>query len=130
MPEVSTSAKDFSGLNLRLPQAMSVPFMQDKQTGEHSFMGLPYRGAAGALKNDDPHYQQPQYHMDVHIRQFDTTNTEELEAWTKIMQEVADGIAIISVEERQYDPELKGWRILLRWCSPHFDAPSKEPAIP
>jgi hypothetical protein len=123
----STLDKDFSGLNLPLTQEVKVPFMQDKKTGEYSFLGLPYRGPALPFKNDDPTYQQPQYHFDVHIEQFASTSKEDAQRWTEVCQKVADGKAFISFEERQYDQVLQGWRILLRWCEPHFDAPTTEP---
>lgn len=127
-PFILDKEKDFSGVNLPMPAAQHS-FMRDS-TGDLSFMGLPYRGNIPNLKNDDPDYKQPQYHFDVHIEQFSSLNEEDMKRWTEIMQKISDGLAFTSFEERQYDQDLKGWHILLRWCEPYFQEPDEEPVTP
>lgn len=128
MPEDSTSvddARSFSGLNLPIMRQPS--FMKNVNTEGLSYMGLPYHGAVLPFKKDDPHYQQPQYHTNVHVEQLETTNAEHMKKWTEISQKVSEGLAVISFEERQYDQALAGWRILIRWFEPHYDAPQERP---
>ena len=132
MSEVSTSEdkkRDFTGLNLNLPRFNQPEFMRDKATGSHRYLGLPYRGDPQPFKNNDPEYKKPQYHFDVHIEVLDTSDEEQLKRWTEIGQMIADGLAFPSFEERQWEPESKSWKILIRWCEPHYDAPTEEPAI-
>lgn len=126
----SDKANDFVGLRLPFTEMTGdAPFMRNKENGKYSYMGYPYRGRALPFKNDDPNYNQPQYRAQVHVEQLDTTNEEDMKRWTEIAQKVSDGLAFHSFEERVYDQELKGWRILIRWCEPYYTEPSEEPAI-
>jgi hypothetical protein len=126
MSEASTSDK-FAGLRLPLFGQLGEPLMRNKVSGDLQYMGLPYRGGAQPFKNDDPQYKQPQYHVDIRVRQFETTKPEDMDAYQAAVQRVADGRAFISYEERQYDTAIGGWRILLRWGEPHYDEPKQQP---
>jgi hypothetical protein len=79
--------------------------------------GLPFRGnAVPFLKEDDPSHRQPQVAYEPHVWILDLSNKEDLDDYRAVFQLVTNGSAIISAEDRQYDPVAKNWRIFLRWA--------------
>lgn len=101
----------------------AVPSGFKNKYGDRYFNRLPYTGAPIDRKEDDPEYRQPVEGSSVNIRQFDTTKAEDVEEWSKIMQKVADGMANVSFEEKVYDPDIKGWRVLIRWVDYFYTNP-------
>jgi hypothetical protein len=93
--------------------------------GPNRFNGLPFIGQPMNRKEDDPDYKQPLETSLVHVRQFDTTNEKHMAEWSEIMQRVADGVTNVSFEEKVYDPDIKGWRILLRWVDFFYTNPEE-----
>ncbi len=77
--------------------------------------GRPFRGPVPHLKEDDPEHRQPQEAAKVHVDILDLSILKHRETYQKISQMVANGFALISFEERKYDPKKKNWRVLIRW---------------
>ena len=92
------------------------------------FDNIPFRGPVPTLKENDPDHLKPQVACKVHVQQFDMSNKEHMEEYSKMAQLVGNGFAQISFEERVYDAELKSWRILIRWFEVYtFDPQQGEP---
>ena len=105
--------------------------MQNTETNELTFMGLPYRGDANLfLKKDDPQWRQPQMKYEMHVQIFNLADKADLEAYTDICQQVADSKALISFEKLEYDKVQCTWRVLLRWMGAYMQGPTQEPARP
>lgn len=91
--------------------------------GPNIFNGLPYIGDIYDRKESDPDYKQPVLVQKVHIKQFDLSDEKDMSEWNGICQRVADGVSVISFEEKIYDKELKSWRVLLRWMDEAYTKP-------
>jgi hypothetical protein len=85
--------------------------------------GMPYRGRSPFLREDDPEHVQPREAFQVHVQIFDLSVEEDLKYYSEVWQTVANGLAFISADERQYDPDKKNWRVFLRWGIPYTYAP-------
>lgn len=80
------------------------------------FDGIPFRSKSSIppdLKADDA--VLPVVVVDAKVKVFDLTNEEQLSHYEFIWDQVAKGRFVQPVEERQYDPELKGWRVFIRF---------------
>lgn len=104
---------------------MARPSGFDEKYGKQWFDGLPYKGDPMDIKNADPEGKQPVIKRDVRIRQFDTERESDLAEWQEVMQRVADGMAVVSFEEKHYVPETKSWRILVRWFEEYYTNPER-----
>lgn len=78
--------------------------------------GLPFRGAVPNLKHDESQRLQPQTGAIVRVDVLNLANDEDKDEFAKIGQLVANGYAIVSKEEIQYDPDIKNWRVFIRWA--------------
>ena len=87
------------------------------------YLGIPFRGPVPNIKEDDPEYKQPQVGSTVHVRVFDLSKKDDLEYYEKVWQMVANGYAMMSAEEREYDESSKSWRIFMRWAVPYAYVP-------
>lgn len=88
------------------------------------FEGIPFRGkgaAAPNIKDDDP--KQPIIVQDAKVKIFDLSDPEQLLQYEQIWFKIGRGQCKLSAEERQFMPELKSWRILLRWAELYFEMP-------
>lgn len=94
-----------------------------KKYGSNIFLGLPYEGVVYDRKETDPDTKQPVLVEQVSIRQFDSTKENDMVEWQRIMQQVADGVSIISFEEKVYDEKIAGWRVLIRWMDLKYTNP-------
>ena len=94
-----------------------------KKYGSDTYQGKPYKGKIYARKEGDPDSKQPVMVSEVHIDNFVTTDSEDIKKWQNVIQRVADGIAIVSFEEKVYDDKIGGWRILLRWADLYYTNP-------
>ena len=77
--------------------------------------GIPFRGVVPQLKNDDPEQKQPREGFHAYTNVFRLDKQEDLEAYTKIKQVIANGFGMMGSEERQYDDSIKSWRIMICW---------------
>lgn len=103
--------------------AQAVPSGFKEKYGSLWFDGLPFEGEVTHLKKDDPAYRQPVEASRTRIRQLSSASPEDMKEWTGIMQKVADGVAKVSFEEKVYDPDVKGWRVLIRWVEYYYTNP-------
>jgi hypothetical protein len=91
--------------------------------GSWSWEGLPYKGAPGDFKHNDPDHMKPQLKHAAKVKQFNLNEEDDMDEYNKVVQKAFDGLVIISYEEKKYDKDIKSWRILLRWAEPYFAAP-------
>lgn len=77
--------------------------------------GLAFYGTVPNLKTDDGEGMQPRLGTEVYVEVLNLSQPPDLERYEKVMQLVGLGKALISAEERVYDPDIKSWRIFLRW---------------
>ena len=87
--------------------------------------GLPFKGPAPDLKEDDPHYVQPQVGMKVHVETLDLSKPKELKKYRELCQTVGNGYAQISKEDMRYDEDTKNWRVFIRWLELFTYDPTK-----
>lgn len=87
--------------------------------------GLPFRGHVPDLKNDDPTKVQPRQGARVHVEILELDKADDRKRMEQIYSLVANGTAIISAEEREYDSEMKNWRVFLRWADMYVYNPQK-----
>ena len=79
------------------------------------FGGVPFLGTSipdlktGDVKNE------PVIQPFAYVRILDLSNPAHLKAYEAISSRVADSRSVISFEDRQYDPDTKSWRVLIRW---------------
>ncbi len=90
--------------------------VQDKDFVLPGHDGLPFRGSVPFLKEDDPEQRQPTVSYEPHIWVLDLSKPEDLEDYRSVYQLVTNGMAVISAEEREYDPDIKNWRVFFRWA--------------
>jgi len=90
------------------------------------YEGLNYFGPKLDMKEEDPDYKKPTKANKAHVKQFDLTNEEDLSRYTAVCQSIADDQSILGFEEREYDPTLKSWRVLMRWYDQFYVAPEGE----
>ena len=97
--------------------------LADPSNGQHSMDpkfpgvdGLPFRGHVPDLKTDDPQHMQPKQGAHVHVEILEMHKDEDRKRMETVYNLVANGTAVISAEEREYDPEQKNWRVFLRWA--------------
>ena len=91
--------------------------------GAYQYGGFPYVGPPFDFKDDDPDEFRPQKKLNACVAQFDLSKPEDMEQYRGISQRVADGLAQISFEEKNYDEDTKTWRIFMRWLEPYFVPP-------
>ena len=88
---------------------------------------IPFRTHMGqehpTLKRTDPERQQPQLVRDARIKVFNLSEPADVAEYEQIWDQVAKGLAVISVEERQYDKTIKNWRVFLRWATLFYEVP-------
>jgi hypothetical protein len=89
------------------------------------YKGLPYEGRPYTVSKDNP----PILKRKVHIKQFNLSSEKDLHEYNEIFQGVADGLSIISFEERVYDADLKSWRVLLRWYDLKYTEPKNRKEV-
>ena len=104
-------------------QDQVIPSGFKDKYGPNLFEGLPYDGKVFDRKESDPDYKQPVMVQEVKVRQLDLSNEEHLVEWASICQKVADGVAIISFEDKIYDNDIKSWRVLVRWLEQSYTNP-------
>jgi hypothetical protein len=89
--------------------------MLNRESVLPGYNGVPHRGPVPDLKAFDAEKNLPQYGVEVRVDILELNKKEDLKRYNEIMQVVGNGFADISAEERVYDPEIKNWRIFLRW---------------
>lgn len=105
------------------------PLMKNTATGEHTFMGLPFKGDPNLmLKKDDPRWRQPQLRYEVHVQIFNLDTPDDVAAYTEVCQKVANSKAMISYEKIEYAEVRRTWQVLLRWMDIYMQGPEQEPA--
>ena len=91
--------------------------------GAYQYEGFPYVGPPFDFKDDDPDEFRPQKKLNACVAQLDLSKPEDMEQYRGISQRMADGLAQVSFEEKNYDEDTKTWRIFIRWLEPYFVPP-------
>lgn len=92
------------------------------------FDGIPFRTngtAAPSLKHDDPQSKQPILVQDAKVRIFDLADKEQLLAYEQVWFRIGRNQFKFSAEERQFLPDVKNWRILLRYSELYLELPKE-----
>lgn len=104
----------------------------DMSAGQHNmeptfpgYEGLPFRGKAPDLKRGDPETKQPKKGADVRVDVLDLSKPEDAERMRQIWQLVANGYAVVSKEDIQYDTTTKNWRVFVRWAELYMYDPKR-----
>ena len=79
------------------------------------YQGAPFRGQIPDLKSDDPQHKQPRVAARAHVEVLNMAEPDDLKRYEEIAQLAANGAAVISFEERQYDKSIQNWRVFVRW---------------
>jgi len=87
--------------------------------------GLPFRGHVPDLKNDDPDHMQPKQGVRAHVEILDMSDEKDRKRMADIYTMYSNGHAVISAEDREYDPETKNWRVFLRWADLYVYNPQR-----
>ena len=78
--------------------------------------GIPYRGDPYDRKENDPDHLQPKQGARVHVEILEMNKPEDRQRMEDIYSMFCNGSAVISAEERQWDEEIKSWRVFIRWA--------------
>ncbi len=103
------------------------PMPLSSMMGANPYEGIPYRGDQIHVKQDDPQYKQPTIVYDAHVKTFDLSDPKQLEAYEAIMQKIASGKSIMSMEQIIYCKDIKSWRVLVRWGDQFVEASKEDP---
>lgn len=90
-----------------------------------TFEGLPYQGPIQDYKDNDPIDQQPQIKYKAHVEIFDLSDEKQLAEYETVVQKIVGDTAVLSSEEKEYDPDKKSWRVLIVYSDIFYTAPDK-----
>lgn len=93
------------------------------------FNGIPYEGPRLNLKKDDPPHMQPQMVVSVSVDTFVMDNPENIDQYTKYMEDVGRGWAEISREEIEWVPARETWKIFLRLMHKKYIGPEDKSRV-
>lgn len=97
--------------------------MPTPDIGPNPWGDLPFRGSQMDVRRDDPPHLQPQVKFEAHTKIFDMSQEDQMKEYEAIIQQCADGEAVIGLEDVQYCEDTKSWRIFLRWYDQFYEAP-------
>ena len=86
------------------------------------YRGLPYDGEKDIIGKDNT----PMMRRVAKVAQYDLSKSEDMETYASVLQDIADGKALLSFEERIYDPDIKSWRVLIRWAELRYTTHKKK----
>lgn len=75
--------------------------------------GVPFRGAPTMLKQGDR--IQPKVGAEAQVVVLDLSKPDDLLYYQQVWQLFTNQVAFLSSEEKVYCPEIKNWRVFLRW---------------
>jgi hypothetical protein len=76
--------------------------------------GVPFRGRIPDLKDTDA--KQPEIGYETFVEILDLSKPEDLKHYEDIWQLISNQYALLSSEEKHYDPDRKNWRVFIRWA--------------
>jgi hypothetical protein len=85
---------------------------------------LPYIGPVLDYKEDDPQHLRPQLRYNACVAQWNLSDKDDMEQYRAYCDKLCKQQAIASFEEKEYDPDIKSWRVLCRWMEPYYGPPS------
>jgi len=113
----------------KIPE-LKMPNYKLPEPKEHELRGmhknLPYIGPRIQRKETDEEPLQPQLQSKVGTFVFHMNDPEHLQAYNEIMQQVADGYTVISMEDNSYNSATHSYDVLLRWLTQYYVAPPEE----
>jgi len=66
-------------------------------------------------KNSDPTRIKPQQIRRARVDIFDLSDAEQLTRYNKIWEAVGYGLVQVADEEKHWVPEIKSWKVMIRW---------------
>jgi hypothetical protein len=99
----------------------------EKKVSLPGYNSIPFRGTPPFLKDLDDVTKQPKTAYQVYADIFDLSIPDDRFYYSQVWQLAANGFALISADERQYDEDAKNWRVFLRWALPYTYAPESNP---
>lgn len=87
--------------------------------------GLPYKGRAITIKDNDPEYKKPQPAHDGHAEVFYMDNPEDKQAYNKLMDKMVKGYVAVGTSSKQivYDTDLKTFIVFIEWTDQYYVSP-------
>lgn len=65
-------------------------------------------------KDDGPR-KAPQYAKKPRVDVFDLSDEKDMEKYNRIWEAVGHGLVRVAVEDRQWMPDVKNWKVFIRW---------------
>ena len=93
---------------------------------EGNYKGLPYEGPHLNMKKDDPDYKKPQLKATAFARVFKLNDPKHLKEYELVLNKMAEGTAMKSLEEINYESSLSNYIILLRWLEFKYVGPKEK----
>ncbi len=79
-----------------------------------NFNGLPYRGRFRTVARNEPD-AEPLPFGDAFVETFDLSDEKQKATYSRILQLLANGLAIVGHTDCIYDKDTKSWRVLMHW---------------
>lgn len=87
---------------------------------------LPYRGTVRDFKENDPEDKLPQMGFEAHVEIFELNDKEQLKGYQQVVQKLVTDQAIMSYELKEYDPDIKSWRVLIVYTDMFYEEPPED----
>lgn len=87
------------------------------------WLGLPYKGEVYDYKSTDPPELLPQLKGKIGVEVLDMSNKDDVEKYKSICQQITDGMALLSFEERKFQESTGCWKVFLRYIEQFYIAP-------
>lgn len=81
-------------------------------------------GELPLIDDKTPEHKRIQERLRPRVRVFDLSNKEDVEDLEKVWQSVCDGVAKISEEQTNFDPERGRYLTMLRWSDIEYNVPA------
>jgi len=107
----------------QIPQFRLPEPKEGELRGVH--LDLPYIGPRIDRKETDEQPKQPQRKFMVGAFVFHLDEPDHLAAYNEIMQQVADGYTVISMEDNQYNGK-GSFDAMLRWITQYYIGPAED----
>ena len=77
----------------QMPSGYGPPMPQAGNA--NPFQGVPFRGPQMDVRQDDPEHMQPVCHHDPHLKTFDFSKQEDIDAYQEVLFKVTKGSSTI-----------------------------------
>jgi len=97
--------------------------MNDRFTWDNpgEYEGFPYIGRKTDLKDSDSAESQPVLRQKACVKTLELPR--DIDEYQGILTEACEGKSRILYEDKQYDPEIRSWRVLISWAVFYYSEP-------